>query len=340
MRFKPQIKKLDRVGDPIEGLSGLNLEVLTGDKTLIVGINKKYQFLDSNNGYRNITLDKDSAVAGSQWTIRNTEDWDSTKYLTIKNGITIIDRIYSGTIKKYIFDGTDWRLRAEGSGESGFWASNITFGAYARSIEGALTIGKSANAVKNAIALGNSAASDQYGISIGSQAISANSALAIGVQARAEKDFSIAIGRGSEIYRAGEITNAIGSSAYYDITTCGFLISTADNTPIEMRAGGQVSQRYNIKENSCVTFTILVSARDNTSGDCAAYKFEGLIKRDGANNTTMSVVNKTVIHEDDASWDCNVTADDTNESLKIEVTGDASNTVRWVARLDGVETNY
>ena len=340
MRFKPQIKKLDRVGDPIEGLSGLNLEVLTGHKTLIVGRNKKCQFFDHNNGNRNITLDKGSAVAGSQWTIRNVGAWDITKYLLIKNGAVMIDKIYAGTIKKYIYDGINWRMRAEGSGESGFLSNNLAWGGYAQATEGGLAIGRDTYALQNGIAIGNSTGVNANGVGVGKNVYATDYSTAIGAVTRAEKRFSVALGFTTKTRRHGEIANFIGGNENYNITTCGWTMVTNNNTPVEMRAGTIIGQRYDILENSCVAFKIMVTARDNISGDCAAYKFEGLIKRDGADNTVMSVCNKTVIHEDDATWDCDVTADDANEALKIEITGDASNKVQWSARLDGVETVF
>ena len=89
-----------------------------------------------------------------------------------------------------------------------------------------------------------------------------------------------------------------------------------------------------------MAFRITVVARDNVANEGAMYTFEGLIKRDGAGNTVLSVCNKTIVWEDDVNWDCAVTADDVNESLKIEVTGDGANITQWAARGDMVETHW
>ena len=96
---------------------------------------------------------------------------------------------------------------------------------------------------------------------------------------------------------------------------------------------------FTIRASSHLAFRITVVARDNVANEGAMYTFEGLIKRDASNNTVLSVVTKVVVFEDDAGWDCNVTADDTNESLKIEVTGDGSNITQWAAVLEGGETH-
>jgi hypothetical protein len=55
-----------------------------------------------------------------------------------------------------------------------------------------------------------------------------------------------------------------------------------------------------------------------------------------ANTAIVGSVVKTVLAEDDATWDANVTADDTNDSLKITVTGPSAS-VRWVAFVRTVE---
>ena len=70
-------------------------------------------------------------------------------------------------------------------------------------------------------------------------------------------------------------------------------------------------------------------------------KVKNVIKRDGSNNTAMATAaTVTEVVDESGDWSVAVTADDTNEALIITVTGDATNTVQWVARLDGVETHF
>jgi len=105
-------------------------------------------------------------------------------------------------------------------------------------------------------------------------------------------------------------------------------IITNDSNPMEREI-------KKIQSQNSSAFKIMVAALDIT-GDGAGYIFDGLIKRDGSNNTTLCVCNKIILHEDDATWDCDITADDTTDSLIITVTGDADNIVKWAARLDGL----
>ena len=87
-------------------------------------------------------------------------------------------------------------------------------------------------------------------------------------------------------------------------------------------------------------FEGLISARTDTDTS-AAYKIQGCIKRDGANNTTIvGTPTITVIAEEDATWDVTVTADDTNEALRIGVWGIAGTYVRWVASVNLTEVAY
>jgi hypothetical protein len=101
-------------------------------------------------------------------------------------------------------------------------------------------------------------------------------------------------------------------------------------TPVELALDGETS-RFVISANTAWSFTALLIARNNTNNNTSGYEFKGVIKRDGANNTTIvgSVV-KTVLAEDDSTTDANCTADDTNEALQFTFTGVNSQTYRAV----------
>jgi hypothetical protein len=48
----------------------------------------------------------------------------------------------------------------------------------------------------------------------------------------------------------------------------------------------------------------------------------------------------TIGTDNAAGTSINITANDTNDALRVEVTGIASETWRWVARVDAVEIAY
>ena len=77
-----------------------------------------------------------------------------------------------------------------------------------------------------------------------------------------------------------------------------------------------------------------------TVGDSKFWTAAGIIKRDGSNNTVLvAPVTPTVIANDAgaSAWTVTITADDTNEAFKIEVTGEVNKTIHWVANIRMVE---
>lgn len=106
---------------------------------------------------------------------------------------------------------------------------------------------------------------------------------------------------------------------------------TTDAAPTEIFIDGGAT-RLTIAADTTCSFDIKIVAADNTSAK--AWNFSGGIKRDGAGNTSLSgAVKKTSFGEDDAaaSWNVNVTADDANEALKIEVVGEVGKSIKWKA---------
>ena len=111
--------------------------------------------------------------------------------------------------------------------------------------------------------------------------------------------------------------------------------TTSGTTPADLFLDG-TDDRLVLPASTSWGFTISVVGRTTDAGtgveQSAYYKLEGLIKRDGASNTTLvGSVTKTVLAEDDATWDVTVSADDTNEALDISCTGGSGDNTRWVA---------
>ena len=132
----------------------------------------------------------------------------------------------------------------------------------------------------------------------------------------------------------GERAWASGSfAANGDAQECKLVArkSTTDATPVELFLDG-VDDRLVIPSDTTWTFSILVAARrTDVDGESAGYKFEGVIDNDAGTVAINGAVTKTVLAEDTVAWDFNVTADDANNSLKLEATGEAAKTIRWVA---------
>lgn len=187
--------------------------------------------------------------------------------------------------------------------------------------------------------VGTNVASDvQTGIAMGDSNT-------VGVNA----DYSLALGQLAQGKFPGSFTLGysfvnFSKGSQYTVVTQRFLTTNA--TPTELTFGGgspSASNSLVLPASTTWGFRIMVTARQTagaagTVGDSAIYEFVGGIKRDGSNNTALvGSVTKTVIAEDQAAWDCDVAADDTNESLDITVTGEASKTIAWCATIQLTE---
>ncbi len=343
-------------GAAIGGLYGINVETLTGAKTLTPDTDEIYQYLDTNGSHRNITLATVGAEAGDRFVVRHNGTWTTGVRLVIKQAAITLDYIYAGGIKEFIFNGTNWISGSIGSGENDNKKKNIHIGWQAIGINQGVAVGYSTYASDRGTAIGYDAYGYSTGVAIGYLA-SATGSVAIGPWARGyfggiaigssadcnSKRRTICLGAKSKAYRVGELTININedSSQKYNIVIGKWSGSSPDNTPKEIYAAGYSTSKFTIRPQSVLAFTILITARNNISGDCAAWKVEGAIKRNAANYTGMLVAATiTAIHKDDATWDVAVTADNTNNSLKIEVTGAADSIIQWAARMDGVETHF
>jgi hypothetical protein len=113
-------------------------------------------------------------------------------------------------------------------------------------------------------------------------------------------------------------------------------LSTTNATPTTFSA----TNRILLPPSRTWGFRIIVTARQTagaagTIGDSASWYITGLIKRDGANNTTLVGSSGTgtptapYFDAGAAAWTIAVAADDTNEALGITVTGELNKTITW-----------
>ena len=67
------------------------------------------------------------------------------------------------------------------------------------------------------------------------------------------------------------------------------------------------------------------------------YLITGGIDNNAGTTALVGSVTTTTVAEDTAAWDVTATADDTNDGINVLVTGEASKTIRWVARAEIAE---
>ena len=100
------------------------------------------------------------------------------------------------------------------------------------------------------------------------------------------------------------------------------------------------SLRLTLVDQDAWVFKIyIIARRSDADNEGAAYEFTGAIDRNGATTALIGTRTKNIIAEDTAAWDAEVDADDTNDALRIRVTGENSKTIRWVARIELTEVN-
>jgi hypothetical protein len=111
-------------------------------------------------------------------------------------------------------------------------------------------------------------------------------------------------------------------------------VETTSNTPTALALDG-ASTSLEIPDDTTWAFDILVAARrTDADNESAGYHFCGCVDRNTGTVALVGSVTKTVLAEDSAGWDCNLSADDTGKTLKITAMGENAKTIRWVARID------
>lgn len=340
------------------GLAGTNTEALSGNKTLYANTDVINQRLDTQNTNRVVTLSLTGAVSGNIFKIRNTSTYNDTSILEIKSDTVQLQYLYSAGHAEYVFDGSVWKGVDAFSG--GTLVSEITntslghkavshsqgtaIGNGASGYIVGVAVGSGADGYDHGAAVGQHADGHTYGVGIGYYAYAATYGVAIGANAYVNPNlYGIALGYNAESTRRNELNININADSgnNYMRGSVGWAYTGTGNTFSEIFLGLASNQRLTLSNNSVMVFDIDIAARDNTSGDVAGYSIKGVISRDASAATTVlnnSII--TIIHEDDTSWDIQVSADTTNGSLKLEVKGDASNAVQWAAQGNIVETIF
>ena len=98
------------------------------------------------------------------------------------------------------------------------------------------------------------------------------------------------------------------------------------------------SERLTIAPDRTVVFDILLVARSSSDSSIGCI-FQGVIENVDGTTALLAPAGK-LCQKGGLTWDANVVADDVNDALKIEITGGAGTSVRWVARVHTAEVSY
>tara|TARA_B110000858_G_scaffold47545_1_gene54789 strand:- start:1134 stop:2309 length:1176 start_codon:yes stop_codon:yes gene_type:complete len=194
-------------------------------------------------------------------------------------------------------------------------------------------------------------------------AIGANSratvtyAMAFGNDANGAKQNSIAIGTRSYTRAVGHIAFGTGSLVSHGYAQSGMMVihgRTADATQGALVSDSSLqgmgtpgsssnSNQLQVPSYGAIAFDGMIVARGQGSAsntDSAAWKVEGLIRRENAASTTVLVNHVISTISNSPNWGIALSADTTNGALSVLVTGQASTNVKWVCTLRSSETVY
>jgi hypothetical protein len=200
-------------------------------------------------------------------------------------------------------------------------------------------------------------------ISIGSYTTATGGeCVSLGSNTIASSTWSFVMGANSEVTRAGSValgvyalSNIAGKHVYSggrfantgdaQSGTFAFRQETTDATATVLTTNNSAASTTNqviLPNNSAYAFTGTVVARQKAANGTAsaAWKVEGLIRRE-ANAASTTLVASTVTAIDNTpGWTLALSADTTNGGLKVEATGAAATNIRWVATLQTSEVTY
>jgi hypothetical protein len=97
-----------------------------------------------------------------------------------------------------------------------------------------------------------------------------------------------------------------------------------------------------LPNNSAYAFSGIIVARRQAAGgtESAAWKVEGLIRREGTAASTTLVASTVTAISNVPGWALALSADTTNGGLAVTATGAAATNIRWVATIETSEVTY
>jgi len=206
-----------------------------------------------------------------------------------------------------------------------------------------------------ATAVGSNATAAQYGAALGYDVDAGNTAVVVGAQSSASGYASVALGNACVASQWGAVATgfvakadrvgmrahahdrfaASGDSQRVDF---GLYAKTTDATPQTMLLGKtyNTTAQLTIASGKILHATVHVIGSKSDGSAIAIYQRQVAIANVGGTTALVGSVN-TIGSDTAAGTSLSIAADNTNGSLKIEVTGIAGETWRWFASVSGAE---
>jgi hypothetical protein len=140
--------------------------------------------------------------------------------------------------------------------------------------------------------------------------------------------------------------NTLGGTGFSQSEVLILAAETTNATVTTLRSDPFAAATTNqlvLPNNSAYYVRGSVIANVTGGGNTKAWSFEAAIKRGvNAASTTLMQYSLNVVASDTgaAAWDITLSADTTNGAFRVQVTGAAATTIRWVCRLDSTEVTY
>jgi trimeric autotransporter adhesin len=201
----------------------------------------------------------------------------------------------------------------------------------------------------NSVAIGRSAkASSSYALALGNGAIASNSrSTCIGEEGTSNGNYSVVIGgyQPNDFGINGRFVMGSLFGSTVQSSSLRLKVDTTDATPSVLRTNSNAAGTTNqviLPNSSAYAFHGTIVARQKASDGTAsaAWKVEGLIRREANAASTVLVNSALTVLDNTPAWGLALTADTTNGGLKIEVTGAAATNIRWVATINTSEVTY
>jgi len=127
------------------------------------------------------------------------------------------------------------------------------------------------------------------------------------------------------------ITHQAISSDHY---TKQYVLSgtTTDATETELFVRGAPNERIPVATNTTIFYDIsFVARRTDATGESAGFELKGVVDNFAGTVADVGDLYEILVASDNTNLLVEASADDTNDSIKISVTGEASKTFRWTA---------
>ncbi len=206
-----------------------------------------------------------------------------------------------------------------------------------------VAVGRQAKATGgSAVALNYQAIASGYGsVSTGqnSNASASYSTVIGGRYGEANEKSKVTFGGGNWLNDGGTVNLAHQTGLF---NLAGFTTDATAKALTTYDSTASSDNQVVLPNNSAYAFHGTIVARQKASEGtaCAAWKIEGLIRKEGSAGTTVLVNSATTVLDNTPNWGMALSADTTNGCLKVQVTGAASTNIRWSGTITTSELIY